>query len=88
LTGTRIRCDLYTYLTTLGPYNNLDIHPDLTGPFFIIYGFTNTIATGAAVTIELPNILIGSVANVPALIKVAILEETPTQLEPYVELYF
>lgn len=51
LTGTRIRCDLYTYVNTLGPYNNLDIHPDLTGSFFIIYGFTNTIATGTPVSI-------------------------------------
>jgi hypothetical protein len=87
LTGTRIRCDLYTYTKTLGPYNNLDVNPDLTGPYFIIYGFINTITTGTAVTIELPDILIGNVANVPALIKVSILEETPAQLEPFVELY-
>lgn len=82
LPGTRIRCDLYTYSASsaLQPYNNLHLNQDKTGPLFIIYGFTNSGLTGAAVTIQLPNIKIGSIVNVPAMIKVSILEETPTML--------
>lgn len=75
LSGTRIRCDLYAYSasSTLQPYNNLHLNLDKTGPFFIIYGFTNSGLTGATVTIQLPKIKIGSIVNVPAMIKVSIL---------------
>lgn len=73
LVGTRIRCDLYTYKTIPGPYNQLHMNSDLTGSFFIIYGFVNTIATGTLVTIELPRIKIGGRVNVPAWVKLAIL---------------
>jgi hypothetical protein len=56
------------------------MNSDLTGSFFIIYGFVNTITTGTLVTIELPKIKIGPNVNVPAWVKLAILSETPAQL--------
>lgn len=80
LTGTRIKCDLYTYTSMPGPYDKLHINSDLTGPFFIIYGFVNTIVTGTAVRIELPKVRIGSLVSKPAWVKLSILEETPAQL--------
>jgi len=73
LTGTRIKCDLYTFTTAVGDYDKLHINSDITGPFFIVYGFVNTIVTGTAVTIELPKIKIGSQPNIPAMVKVSIL---------------
>jgi len=73
LTGNRIRCDLYTYHTNPGPYDELHINSDLTGSFFIIYGFINTITAGTLVTIDLPRLKIGGNVNVPAWVKVSIL---------------
>lgn len=73
LSGNRIKCDLYTYTTIPFPYNQLHINSDITGPFFIVYGFLNTFTTGTLVTIELPRLLIGTKSNVPAWLKVSIL---------------
>jgi hypothetical protein len=80
LAGVRIRCDLYTFTSSMGPYNNLHINSDITGPFFIVYGFNTPFAAGTVAKIELPRIKIGTMVNVPAWVKVSILEETPAQL--------
>lgn len=88
LPGSKISCDLYTYNQGKGPYNQLHINSDITGAFFIVYGFTRPIPTGIAVSIHLPKIKIGSIPNVPAWLKLSILEETPSESEPFVELYF
>jgi hypothetical protein len=82
LPGTRIRCDLYTYHSNSSglPYNNLHINTDFTGPFFLVYGFPASGLTGLKAVLEFPKLKIGSLVNVPAMVKVSILEETPAML--------
>ena len=73
LAGNRIRCDLYNHFNSSTTYNNLHINSDFTGPFLIVYGFENTISTGAAITIKIPKIKIGGIANINAWVKLSIL---------------
>jgi hypothetical protein len=51
LVGTNIHCDLYTYYQSLTPYSNLHINYRFSGPYIMIYGFDQNIATGLPVRI-------------------------------------
>lgn len=51
LTGTNIQCDLYTYSSIIGPYNNLHINSYFFGPFIMIYGFDSFPPTGQNIII-------------------------------------
>ena len=51
LVGDNIFCDLYTYYERKTPYSNLHINTDVTGPYFIIYGFDQNVVTGSTVRI-------------------------------------
>jgi hypothetical protein len=73
LTGENVKCDLYTHVDTLQPYNNLHINNDLTGPFIMIYGFEQNILEGSEVIIHIPKIKIGSMTGSDCSVGVSIL---------------
>lgn len=72
--GVAIACDLYTYSKVKGPYTQLFVGSDYSGPYFMIYGFVGATATGTIVTIDLPKILIGNLVNINADIGLSILQ--------------
>ena len=88
LPGVNIHCDLYTYSGRYTAYSDMDINFDPTGPYILIYGFDETVPIGSNIKIDFPKILVGNAVGVSAKIGVSILEETPGELEPYVELYY
>lgn len=56
--GDRIRCDLYTYVNTVGAYNKLHIRSQSIRPFIMVYGFTTAITPGDNIQIYFPGIRI------------------------------
>lgn len=75
--GLKIRCDLYTYVNTVGPYNKLHISSRLLGPFIMVYGFQNAIAIGQNIQIYLPGIKLSGQVGAQAIVSFSILQETP-----------
>lgn len=86
-TGLRIRCDLYTYVNSLGPYNKLHIRSKQTVPFIMVYGFEQPIPVGSTIKIYFPGIKLSNSVGADALVSFSILQETPGDTEPYIELY-
>lgn len=60
LVGLKISCDLYTYITQDGPYNNLMINDRGNYPFITVYGYDRPISDGSAVTIHIPAVKLSS----------------------------
>ena len=77
LPGNRIKCDLYTYVDALGPYNKLHIRSKLLGPFFMVYGFTNPVPQGIDIQVYLPGIKTSTNVGADAMVSFSILQETP-----------
>lgn len=73
LVGTNIHCDLYTYYQAVTPYSNMHINNNISGPYILIYGFDQNIATGIPVRLEIPKIKLGSVVGAKALLGLSIL---------------
>jgi hypothetical protein len=84
--GDKIKCDLYTYVNTLGPYNKLHIRSKSTGPFIMVYGFLNP-AINVDIQVYLPGIKTSTSVGADAMVSFSILQETPGDTEPYIELY-
>ena len=72
--GLRIKCDLYTYVNTVGPYNKLHIRSRSLGPFFMVYGFTNAIPVGTNIQIYFPGIKTSNQIGAKAIVSFSILQ--------------
>jgi hypothetical protein len=83
--NSNVSCDFYTYLT--GPHASLT-NTTARGPYIIVSGFTSQIYIGSQVRLELGRFLIGASTNLAAYIRFSIIQETPTMLTKYVELYY
>lgn len=83
--NSQVSCDLYTYLT--GPHASLT-NSTYRGPYILVSGFTNLMLINAQVRLELGKFLIGSSTNLGAYIRFSLVQETPTMLTKYVELYY
>jgi hypothetical protein len=87
LPGLRIKCDLYTYVNTVGPYNKLHINSKSLAPFITVYGFTTPVTIGSSISIYLPGLKLSNQVGANAVVSFSILQETPDDTEPYIELY-
>lgn len=74
LPGLRIKCDLYTYVNTVGPYNKLHINSKSLTPFIMLYGFTNPVPTGSNIQIYLPGIKLSNNLDAGAVVSFSILQ--------------
>lgn len=83
--NSKVSCDLYTYLT--GPHASLT-NSTYRGPYILVSGFTNKMYIGGQVRLELGGFQIGSSTNLAANIRFSLVQETPTMLTKYVELYY
>lgn len=83
--NSNVSCDFYTYLT--GPHASLT-NSTARGPYILVSGFTSQIYIGSQVRLELGKFLIGASTNLAAYIRFSIIQETPTMLTKYVELYY
>lgn len=72
--GLRIRCDLYTYVDTVGPYNKLHIRSKSLAPFIMVYGFVTPVTPESIIQIFLPGIQISGTANAQAMVSFSILQ--------------
>ena len=72
LTGTKIQCDLYTYFSMIGPYNNLHINSYFFGPFIMVYGFDSFPPDGRNVILELPKIQLSNTPGINAILSLSI----------------
>lgn len=77
LPGLRIKCDLYTYINQVSPYNKLHINSNSWVPYITVYGFTTPVPAGLPVQIYLPGIKLSSNFNAGAVVSFSILQETP-----------
>lgn len=80
-----VSCDLYTYMT--GPHASLT-NSSARGPYILVSGFTNQMFLSSEVRLEVGGLLIGSSTNLKANIRFSLVQETPTMLTKYVELYY
>lgn len=74
LTGQRIKCDLYTYVNTVGPYNKLHINSRSLAPFIMVYGFETPVTTGLPIQIYLPGIKLSNNIGANAVVSFSILQ--------------
>lgn len=82
---SNVRCDLYTYLN--GPHASLtDISKR--GPYILVYGFKAPLAINENYRFEFARFKIGSSHGTSTNLRVSIIEETPSMLTKYIELYF
>lgn len=82
---SNVICDLYTYTTgTQASLSDVSVR----GPYIIMYGFTNQLLISELYRIELAKFLIGSSTGTDVKIRFSIIEETPTMLTKYIELYY
>lgn len=77
------RCDFYTDFN--GPHASLV--QGNRGSYVLVYGFSNNFAAGDTFRIEIAKFLIGSTAGISANIRLSIIQETPSMLAKYIELY-
>jgi len=74
MVGTRIKCDLYTHVSNIGPYNKQHISSDYFGPFIMVYGFEGPVLTGSSIDIYLPGIKISNQFGAKARVSFSILQ--------------
>lgn len=74
LPGQRIKCDLYTYVNTVGPYNKLHINSKSLAPFIMLYGFVTPVPTGSNIQIYLPGIKLSNNLSAGAVVSFSILQ--------------
>ena len=74
LPGQRIKCDLYTYVNTVGPYNKLHINSKSLAPFIMLYGFVTPVPTGSNIQIYLPGIKLSNNLAAGAFVSFSILQ--------------
>ena len=83
--NSKVSCDLYTYVT--GPHASLT-NSSARGPYILVGGFSDWMLINSQVRLELGGFLIGSSTNVQANVRFSLVQETPTMLTKYVELYY
>jgi hypothetical protein len=83
--NSQVSCDLYTYLT--GPHASLT-NSTYRGPYILVSGFTSQMLINGQVRLELGKFLIGSSTNLATYIRFSIIQETPSMLTKFVELYY
>ncbi len=71
--GLRIRCDLYTYVNVVGPYNKLHIRSKSLAPFIMIYGFLNA-PTGTNIQVYFPGIKLSNNVAADGIVSFSILQ--------------
>lgn len=80
-----VECDLYTYLE--GPHASLtDISSR--GPYIIMHGFASPLLKDENYRIEFAKFLIGPSPGTMTYLRFSIIEETPSMLTKYIELYY
>ena len=74
LPGQRIKCDLYTYVNSVGPYNKLHINSRSLAPYIMVYGFETPVTTGSNIKIYLPGIKLSNNIGAGAVVSFSILQ--------------
>ena len=80
-----VECDLYTYLE--GPHASLT-DSSTRGPYLIMYGFSAALMAGENYRLEFAKFLIGASHGTSTWLRFSIIEETPSMLTKYIELYY
>lgn len=78
-----VKCDLLTF--SAGPYKSDALEP---GAYFLLYGFQNSLALNNRVYITIGGLRNGPFLSLPGTVRFSILQETPANYQPFVELFF